>query len=42
MSGQATSVNVFDYRNASPGQRADLKKRILEASAQGRKLYPGV
>ena len=40
LSRQAPSVNVFDYRNASPHQRADLKKRILEASAQGRKLYP--
>ena len=41
LSRQAPSVNTFDYRNASPHQRADLKRRILEASAQGRKLYPG-
>lgn len=40
LSAQAPSVSTFDYRNASPRQRADLKKRILEASAQGRKLYP--
>ena len=40
LSRQGPSVNVFDYKNASPRQRADLKKRILEASAQGRKLYP--
>lgn len=41
LSSQASSVNVFDYRNASPRQRAALKKRILEESAQGRKVYPG-
>lgn len=42
LSAQAPTVNTFDYRNASPRQRADLKKRILEASAQGRKLYPNL
>lgn len=41
LGAQGPSVNVFDYRNASPRQRAALKKRILEESAQGRKVYPG-
>lgn len=41
LSAQGPSVNVFDYRNATPRQRAALKKRILEESAQGRKVYPG-
>lgn len=40
-SGQAPSVTTFDYRNASKEQREALKKRILEAHAQGKKLYPG-
>lgn len=40
-SGQAPSVTTFDYRTASKEQREALKKRILEAAAQGRKLYPG-
>lgn len=40
-SGQAPSVTSFDYRNASPEQRAALKKRILDEAAQGRKVYPG-
>ena len=40
-SGQAASVSKFDYRNASPEQRAALKQRIREAAARGEKLYPG-
>ena len=41
ISGQAPSVTTFDYRNATKEQREALKKRILEAHAQGKKLYPG-
>ena len=40
-SGQAASVTKFDYRNASPEQRAALKQLIREAAARGEKLYPG-
>lgn len=40
-SSQAPSVNTFDYRNATPEQRAELKKRIYAAAANGEKLYPG-
>ena len=40
-SGQAASVSKFDYRNASPEQRAALKQRIREAAARGEKVYPG-
>ena len=40
-SGQAPSVTTFDYRAASPEQRAALKNRILEAAARGEKVYPG-
>ena len=40
-SGQAPSVTTFDYRNASKEQREALKRRIYEAHAQGKKLYPG-
>ena len=36
-SGQAPSVTTFDYRNASPEQRAALKARIRS----GEKIYPG-
>lgn len=42
ISSQAPSVNVFDYRSATAGERAALKKRILTESAQGRKVYPGI
>lgn len=41
VSSQATSVNTFDYRNASRDQREALKKRIRDAAARGEKLYPG-
>ena len=40
-SGQAPSVTTFDYRNASPAQRAELKRQIRAAAARGEKLYPG-
>ena len=40
-SGQAPSVTTFDYRNASPEQRAELKRQIRSAAARGQKLYPG-
>lgn len=39
--GQAASVTTFDYRQMSPEQRAELKRRIREAAARGEKLYPG-
>lgn len=38
---QAPSVTTFDYRNASPAQRAELKARIRAAAARGEKIYPG-
>lgn len=38
---QAPSVTTFDYRKASPSERAALKQRIREAAARGEKLYPG-
>ena len=37
---QAAAVDVFDYRRATPQQRAELKQRIREAAARGEKLYP--
>lgn len=40
-SGQAPSVTTFNYRNASPEQRAALKAHIRSEAAQGRKVYPG-
>ena len=40
-SGRAPSVTTFDYRNASPEQRAELKRQIRAAAARGEKLYPG-
>jgi hypothetical protein len=40
-SSQAPSVSTFDYRKASREQREDLKKKIREAAANGKKLYPG-
>ena len=40
-SSQAPSVNTFDYRKATPEQRAELKKRIHAAAANGEKVYPG-
>lgn len=40
-SSQAPSVTTFDYRTASPEQRAALKQRIRDAAARGEKVYPG-
>jgi len=40
-SAQAPSATTFDYRNASPEQRAAIKQRIREAAARGEKVYPG-
>lgn len=40
-SGQAASVNKFDYRTASKQEREALKKAIRDAAARGEKLYPG-
>ena len=40
-SAQAASVTNFNYRNASPEQRAALKQRIRDAAARGEKVYPG-
>lgn len=40
-SGQAPSVTTFDYRKASPEQRAALKQYIRSEAAHGRKVYPG-
>ena len=39
--GKAASVTKFDYRKASPEQRAALKNAIKDAAARGEKLYPG-
>ena len=39
--GQAPSVTTFDYRKASPEQRAALKAHIRSEAANGRKVYPG-
>ena len=38
---QAPSVTTFDPRKMSRAEREALKQRIYQASAQGRKLYPG-
>ena len=40
-SGQAASVNKFDYAKASKQEREALKKAIYAAKARGEKLYPG-
>lgn len=40
-SSRAPSVSTFDYRNATPAERAALKKRIYDAKARGEKVYPG-
>ena len=39
--GQAPSVTTFDYRKASPEQRASMKAFIRSEAAHGRKVYPG-
>lgn len=38
---QAPSVTTFNYRNATPAQRAALKAEIRRAAARGEKIYPG-
>ena len=40
-SGQAASVNKFDYAKASKQEREAIKKAIRDAAARGEKLYPG-
>lgn len=40
LSGQAPAVSHFDYRNATKEQREELKRRIRQAAAEGKKLYP--
>lgn len=40
LSGQAAAVSHFDYRNATKEQREELKRRIRQAAAEGKKLYP--
>lgn len=40
-SAQAPSNTTFDYAHASKEQREALKRKIREAAAQGKKLYPG-
>lgn len=40
-SAQAPAVSAFDYRSASKEQREDLKRRIRQAAAEGRVIYPG-
>lgn len=40
-SAQAPSNTTFDYAHASREQREALKRKIREAAAQGKKLYPG-
>ena len=41
ISGQAPSATTFDYRNASPEQRAAFKKDLSARLARGEKVYPG-
>lgn len=41
ITGQAPSVTMFDYKNASKEQRDALKQRIRSAAARGEKVYPG-
>lgn len=38
---KAPSEVTFDWHNATPEQRAEMKQRIRQAAAQGRKVYPG-
>ena len=39
--GRAPSVTTFDYRNASPAQRAAFKQSLRDKWARGEKVYPG-
>ena len=41
-SGQAPSVTTFDYRNASPEQRAKIKEAMRREAAQGRRVTPSM
>lgn len=41
ISGQAPSATTFDYRHASPEQRAAFKKDLSARLARGEKVYPG-
>lgn len=40
-SGQAPSVTAFNYKNASPEQRAAFKADLRARMARGEKVYPG-
>ena len=40
-STQAPSVTSFDYAHATREQREAIKRKIREAAAHGKKLYPG-
>ena len=40
-SAQAPSATTFDYRKATPEQRAAFKKQLQEGWAKGEKMYPG-
>lgn len=39
--GQSPSVTAVDWKHASPEERAEMRKQIRLAAAQGRKIYPG-
>ena len=41
VSSQAPSVSTFDYRKASPQQRADFKAELRRKWANGETVYPG-
>ena len=41
VSGQSPSQPQFDYSKASPAEREAFKKRIRDAAAEGKKIYPG-
>lgn len=40
-SARAASVTTFDYKSATPAERAAFKKMIRDAEARGEKIYPG-
>ena len=39
--GMQSPASTFDYRRATPDQRAEFKRRIRAAAARGEKIYPG-
>lgn len=39
--GMQSPAATFDYRRATPEQRAEFKRRIRAAAARGEKVYPG-